>query len=254
LFLAYNGRGSVRDTRGDLDGAIADYDVAIRLFPRYAIAFNNRGYAYKAKGDLKRAIDDYDEAIRLNPREAVVFTNRGDAYYGKGDPIRAVKDFDTAIQLSPSNPVAHRRRGAVRLSTGSPVEALVDLKQAFDLDPKNAYSAIWLSIAEQRSDLPSGLAQRVAFLDMAKWPAPIVRLFQGSETFDRVIAAAIVKGDPVATAGQICEAQLYGGLFALLQRAKDEASRHLKLAATTCPLTHLLERTAANAELVALTP
>ncbi len=41
--------------KGDLDGAIADYNEAIRLNPQYANAYNNRGEAYFAKGDFKHA-------------------------------------------------------------------------------------------------------------------------------------------------------------------------------------------------------
>jgi hypothetical protein len=36
---------------GDLDHAIADYDEAIRLNPKFAVAVNNRGSGYKQKGD-----------------------------------------------------------------------------------------------------------------------------------------------------------------------------------------------------------
>ena len=42
-----------------------DYNEAIRLKPDYAVAFNNRGNARRAKGDIEGALQDYDEAIRL---------------------------------------------------------------------------------------------------------------------------------------------------------------------------------------------
>ena len=54
--------------KGDYDRAIADYDEAIRLDPRYAVAYYNRGVAYCDKGDYDRAIADYNEAIRLDPK------------------------------------------------------------------------------------------------------------------------------------------------------------------------------------------
>jgi tetratricopeptide (TPR) repeat protein len=47
--------------------AIADFDRAIQLNPKYVDAFNNRGFAYNTKGEYDRAIADYNQAIQLNP-------------------------------------------------------------------------------------------------------------------------------------------------------------------------------------------
>src|SRR6516165_1397499 len=66
LSWAYYNRGLAYQEKGDNDRAIADYDQAIRLDPKYAFAYNGRGNAYKAKGDNDRAIADYDQAIRLD--------------------------------------------------------------------------------------------------------------------------------------------------------------------------------------------
>ena len=44
---------------------------------RRANAYNNRGVAYGAKGDRDRAIADYNEAIRLDPKFAMAYNNRG---------------------------------------------------------------------------------------------------------------------------------------------------------------------------------
>jgi tetratricopeptide (TPR) repeat protein len=68
LESALNNRGIAYDTKGDHDRAIADYDEAIRVNPKFAFAFNNRGTAYKNKGDPDSAIADYNEAIRLDPK------------------------------------------------------------------------------------------------------------------------------------------------------------------------------------------
>ena len=50
LAWAFTTRGNAYRTGGDLDRAIADYDEAIRLDPKYTVAFNNRGADYQVKG------------------------------------------------------------------------------------------------------------------------------------------------------------------------------------------------------------
>ena len=53
--------------QGDDQGAIEQYDKAIRIDPQYVSAHDTRGDAYRKLGQYERAIQDYDEAIRLDP-------------------------------------------------------------------------------------------------------------------------------------------------------------------------------------------
>jgi tetratricopeptide (TPR) repeat protein len=65
LAEAFNNRGVLRKINGDLEGALQDYNEAIRLDPNHAKAFYNRSLARREKGDVRGAQDDYNEAIRL---------------------------------------------------------------------------------------------------------------------------------------------------------------------------------------------
>src|SRR5215471_7497333 len=67
---AYYHRGLAKIDKGDLDGAIAEFNRAIELDPKYAKAYNNRGNAKIAKGDLDQASADYNRAIDLDPKYA----------------------------------------------------------------------------------------------------------------------------------------------------------------------------------------
>ena len=61
----------------DFEGAIENFDRAIKLKPNYANAYNNRANVRHELGDDSGAIDDYTEAILLNPNCAGFHRNRG---------------------------------------------------------------------------------------------------------------------------------------------------------------------------------
>jgi tetratricopeptide (TPR) repeat protein len=247
---AYNNRGNAYRDKGDLDRAIADFNETIRLDPKYVFAYNGRGNAYSEKGDLDRPIADYNEAIRLDPKYASAYNGRGNAYSDKGDLDRAIADFNEAIRLDPKLAPAYHNRGRVSLYSENSAKALADFSQASDLAPKYAYGALWLDIAGQRYGVASRLPLAIGQLDMAVWPAPIVRLFLGQLTPAAVLAAAD-NPDPYKRKSQICEANFYSGVFALGQSAKDEATRLFGLATNGCPR-GFIEWSAARSELKAL--
>jgi tetratricopeptide (TPR) repeat protein len=69
---AYFDRGFAACDEADYDGAIADYDEAIRLNPHYDLAYRNRGDAWYYKQDYARAREDWEKALQLNPAGARV--------------------------------------------------------------------------------------------------------------------------------------------------------------------------------------
>ena len=62
---SYQNRGSAKQALGDLDGALADINDAIRFEPALPSPLTNRAVIWRAKGNIDRAIADTTEAIRL---------------------------------------------------------------------------------------------------------------------------------------------------------------------------------------------
>src|SRR5205085_545330 len=73
---SYLDRGNNWYTKGELDKAIADYDLAITFAPHSDGVYFQRGLARLAKGDLDIALSDFNRAIELNPRLAEAYVNR----------------------------------------------------------------------------------------------------------------------------------------------------------------------------------
>lgn len=61
----YVSRGDGSFAQGNLDAAIAAYEVAIRLDPDQANPYERRGFALQQKGDFDGALASFDEAVRL---------------------------------------------------------------------------------------------------------------------------------------------------------------------------------------------
>jgi tetratricopeptide (TPR) repeat protein len=94
---AFNNRGVAYLGKGNRDRAIADFNQAIQLEPKYVLAYTNRGIAHKSRGDFDRAIADFTEAITLDSTAALAYRNRGWAYYHRSDNDHAIGDFNQAI-------------------------------------------------------------------------------------------------------------------------------------------------------------
>jgi tetratricopeptide (TPR) repeat protein len=133
--IAHNNRGTVRQRRGDLDGALADYDRAIAVSPDYAKAYNNRGTARLAKGDVSGALADCDRALALNPSYTDAYVNRGRAREAKRDLDGALADYDAALRLDPQHVIAHNNRGNVYYAQGDLDRAIADYTSAIGLNP-----------------------------------------------------------------------------------------------------------------------
>jgi tetratricopeptide (TPR) repeat protein len=112
-------RGAKLHKEGDLAAAIAEYDKALALYPRYTEVYYNRGLAHRKRNALDKAVADYTQAIRLDPNYIPAYSNRGYVYYLQDDYERALADFEKILKLDPDNADAKKSRDIILKSRSS---------------------------------------------------------------------------------------------------------------------------------------
>ena len=152
---AYYSRGNAKSALGSYECAIDDYNKAIEyyktsiLFRGYEDAYINRGNAKSSLGDNQGAIDDYNLALNLNPRSSRAYSNRAHCKNATGDHQGAFDDCEEAIELNPRNAFAYNNRGDAKRELGDPKGAIDDFDRAIDLNPKFADTYFSRGIAKR---------------------------------------------------------------------------------------------------------
>ncbi len=145
----YVKRAATRYLKGDLDGAIEDYDKALVADPVAAEVYVKRGGARRAKGDLNGAIDDFNQAYDLDPLSvqgdrsvAEAYSNRGFIRTNKLDMPGAIYDLNKALECYQGNPDLYFKRGRARLIDGDLAGAITDYTDGLALKPDNSLASL----------------------------------------------------------------------------------------------------------------
>ena len=139
--IAYAKRADAKYNLRDYKGMLKDFDVSIRLGLDYAAAYVNRGVAKRSLRDYKGAIKDCDTAIRLDPENVEAYFNRGNANSDLENHKIAIEDYSTAIRLKPKDvifAVAHFKRAKARSQLDDNIGAIEDYTEAIRLKSDNA--------------------------------------------------------------------------------------------------------------------
>src|SRR5881394_1013040 len=150
-------RGIEKAKKGDLDGAIADFDRAAELNPKDDAPYYNRAQARQLKNDKAGAIADYTKAIELGSTNPAAYNNRGNARAENKDRDGAIADYTRAIELKPDYARAYYNRAVLKKEKGDKAGAAADFKRAKELDPELASEE---SAADSKNESDVDLVER----------------------------------------------------------------------------------------------
>ena len=111
----YRNRGYIyNDVKKRYSMAIEDYSKAIELDPEDAVNYNLRGIAYfnecRNFTNARMALSDFNMAIKLNPRYDDAYVRKGNIYFFRGEISQAIEINEKALALNPNNANAKRLR------------------------------------------------------------------------------------------------------------------------------------------------
>jgi tetratricopeptide (TPR) repeat protein len=106
LAALYRARGSWKQKKADLDAALADYGVSIRIEPDNVESYDYRADVYQQQGDFDRALADYDRASKINPTYAAAYFSRGQIYEKQGQIAKARSEYNAALAVPPVDRIA----------------------------------------------------------------------------------------------------------------------------------------------------
>lgn len=109
----------------DPEAAIANYDKALKLNPKFMDALVRKGITLADMGDHHEACACFNQVIEMAPGNFKAWYNRGKSRLAQNLAEEAAGDFDKATSLKPQNANAHEKFGDALSRCGKEEEAAI---------------------------------------------------------------------------------------------------------------------------------
>ncbi|MGI6419926.1 MAG: tetratricopeptide repeat protein [Thermoguttaceae bacterium] len=126
----YHLRGGIRVSQRRIADAVADFDRALEIDPRFCMAYISRGNARHHLRDLAGQAD-YWTAFQINPQGAAAEITRVLIANLQAEGESALETCRKHVRVCPNDIVAYARRGLSLLLLGKEADAALDLDQIF---------------------------------------------------------------------------------------------------------------------------
>ena len=117
--------------------AIGLFSLSSKYFPDNHLIYFNKGNANIALGDIEKAIEDYLMSIKLKSNDLDSHKNLAKAYKDINDLENSYKVYKKMINLDSYDPSGYRGLGAISILIGKLNDAEKYIKKSLKLDPEN---------------------------------------------------------------------------------------------------------------------
>lgn len=137
---AFMGRGTGWIGKKSYNMAIADFTRSLTIDPDFVPALRSRSFCYTQMKLFDKAIADLDKAIKLLPESADLYVNRASVWSDLKDNDKAIADLTKALELKPDQADFFTLRGNEWESKREYDKAIADYTKAVQIDPNYAFA------------------------------------------------------------------------------------------------------------------
>ncbi|MEZ6186315.1 MAG: tetratricopeptide repeat protein [Planctomycetota bacterium] len=167
-------RGLVRHARGDLQGALRDFERILQRDPAQPDALLGRGMAFAQLGELERAAGDFASYVRLVPDRPEGWSNLAVVTYKLDDCETAVQAATRALELTPDDAQLIALRGAALRKLGDLPHARADLDRVLSATPEPEGARLErMVVAQQQGDHATAIADGRLLLERDPMHLPV---------------------------------------------------------------------------------
>jgi len=123
--------------KGNITGAIAEFDVALQIDPKNVNVHNSLGVCYAVMGNFEKAIASFKAAMKLDPKEVMACYNTGLVYKLMGNNDKALEYFLKADEMGGELFEVAFQAGKIYFEIGIPETGKQFYQKAIDLAPQN---------------------------------------------------------------------------------------------------------------------
>lgn len=212
--VAHNNLGNLCLQRGDLDGALSHFEMALNIRARTAAAYYNFGGALiensvaailAKKGQINEAIPHYDKAINMRPAYGDPYLNFGNVLFQQGQIGEALAQWEKALGTEPHDATFHAMLGDAFLRAGSQKIAIAEYDRAIRISARDALgrnNLAWLLATSSDASIRDGNRA----IELAK---QAVRLSRGKDpNYLRTLAAAFAENGSFSEAKETAQQAL----------------------------------------------
>jgi tetratricopeptide (TPR) repeat protein len=118
------------------------FSLSINSYSQTSLEYKNNGFAEAEAGNNIGAIADFNKAIELNPKYVRAYLLRGTSKYNLEDYRGAISDFDMVTSLDPKELDAYLLRGLAKIMLRQKDSGCLDFSKAGELGDERAYDMI----------------------------------------------------------------------------------------------------------------
>ncbi|WP_263053615.1 tetratricopeptide repeat protein [Oscillatoria nigro-viridis] len=155
----YFQKGNWLKDRGDLGGAIENYQKALEFNPEDAEVHKKLAEVYALQGEFEKAIASCNLAIKFKPNFAAAYLTMGNALHSQNKLEMAIQAYLQALEIQPEFAEASANLGSMYYKLGELEQAANYYQKALAINPQLSSVNLMLgSVLQQQEKLDAAIA------------------------------------------------------------------------------------------------